>query len=65
MIQGGESKCYDLIIYDDALPEAYERVILVLDSSNNAAGNILTTRVIIVDDDGISMHIQNIDTCMS
>ena len=51
-IQGGEEKCFDLIIYDDNLPEPNERIILELNSSNNALRSLITSQLTIVDDDG-------------
>ena len=55
-IQGGEEKCFDLLIYDDNLPESNERIILELNSSNNALRNLITSQLTIVDDDGKYMH---------
>ena len=52
MIQGGETKCFNLVIRDDNLPERYERITLNLNSSNNVFRQF-TTQVTIVDDDGI------------
>lgn len=56
MIQGGDiSKCVNLVILDDNLPERYERITLNLNSSNNMFGQF-TTQVTIVDDDGITTY---------
>ena len=52
-IQGGDiSKCFNLVIIDDNLPERYERITLNLNSSNNVIGQF-NSQVIIVDDDGM------------
>lgn len=53
LIQGGEEKCFNLVIYDDTQPETNERLILQLNSSNNALGHLLTSQLTIVDDDGM------------
>jgi hypothetical protein len=55
-IQGGEEKCFDLVIYDDNLPEPNERIILQLNSSNNALRNLITSQLTVIDDDGMYMH---------
>ena len=53
-IQGGESKCYNVAIVDDTLPEATERIRLLLNSSNNALRHQFVTELTIVDDDGMT-----------
>ena len=54
MVHGGDiRKCVNLVILDDNLPEAYEKITLNLHSSNNMIGQF-TTQVTIVDDDGIT-----------
>ena len=55
-IHGGEEKCFDLTIYDDELPESDEDIILQLNSSNNALGNLITSHLTVVDDDGTYMY---------
>ena len=57
MIQGGDNKCFSIILHDDVYPEQHERIDLKLDSSINVIGYPFTERLTIADDDGKCMYV--------